>query len=115
MTRRSSSHGYTLLEALIALSIFMVVIVPLLGRLATGAGMSRARDALAASCLIEQTAVGIELYPDEVKPVERRRVGPRVYEIRTDASGSGLQTYRIRVSCRGKRIGEAIVYRHEER
>lgn len=110
----NSQQAYTLLESLIALSIFMVVVVPLLARMTMGAGMSRAQDSVVASGLIEQTAVSIELYPDEVKPVENRRVGTREYEIRTLVSGSALRKYRIQVSRKGKQVAEAIMYQREE-
>ncbi|MBD3314533.1 MAG: hypothetical protein GF344_01990 [Chitinivibrionales bacterium] len=105
--------GHTLLEALVSLSIFLLVVVPLLGRVTTGTGMTKAQDALVAASLIEQAAVAVELYPNEVKPVEKRRLGPREYQIRISRSGSGLNKYRVRISSGGDVVGEAVIYRME--
>lgn len=83
----TNCKGYTLLEALIALSLLLFLIVPLIGRMLDSIKINKGTNAVIASCLLEQEAAVIRSFPQEAVSTKRRQINGREWEIRAKLTG----------------------------
>ena len=108
------SSGYTLLEALLSLSIFLIVIVPLVsaaGR--TGTKLEHERQRVVAIGLLEQECARIRLAPDNALPEKRIQASGRQWLIRTERRGEGLRRYVVSVWLDRKMMADGVMYVRE--
>lgn len=102
--------GYTLLEVLIALIIFMAAVVPLIGRLWTVNMSIDAQNKYTAQCLLEQEIACSQTFPADIIPLKRRMVNAKEWEITSALTGSTLQSCAIAVSVNKKTYASAVIY-----
>ncbi len=105
-----SASGYTLLEALIALTIFMIAVVPLTMRIMTVPGASRVARQVIATCILEQEAAALRLAPHKTPVRKKRMVGGREWEVRFDYAGEKLKMCKVAVVMEKKVVAEAQLY-----
>jgi type II secretory pathway pseudopilin PulG len=107
---KREESGYTLLEALVALGIFLMVFVPLIGRFGAAGNVSLARDKVIAMCLAEQEAALVKAFPDQAEPAKRRQAGGQEWLVRTEVSPGPLRQCVVTVSRGQRKCGEVRFY-----
>lgn len=105
-----NNNGYTLLEAVIAMALFLVVLVPLLQRMSLANKEYRAKEIIIASCLLEQEAAAIMLQPDTHVATKRRMVQGKEWIIEISVQGDALRQYELKARYRGKEIHRILFY-----
>jgi prepilin-type N-terminal cleavage/methylation domain-containing protein len=95
---RRTQRGYTLLETLVAMSILLIVLVPLMSRMVTARNMRFAADTVTAACLLRQEAEQIRFAPQSYQPVKKRTIEGVTWTITTEASGAPLVCYQLRAT-----------------
>ena len=105
-----SQTGYTLVEVLISLFIFIAIAVPMIAGVITNTGSLRSEEALVASWILEQEATAARLFPEKIVPIRYRTVGGKEWIIQTEQSGSPLVRVDLVALHRGKKCGRVIVY-----
>jgi prepilin-type N-terminal cleavage/methylation domain-containing protein len=110
----SSKRGYTLLEVLIGLAIFTVVVVPLLTTVFDRTRVTRSRDTVIASCLLQQEAAIITAFPDQIVPFHKRRVDGTDWTISVTVAGTGMAQCILQALKAGTAYGRTIVYVFKE-
>jgi len=105
--------GYTLLESLIAISIFLILMVPLTARLHEADKTARVRHKTTAMCILEQEAALIR-HGESPFPVKKRTVAGREWVVETSAEGNPLRTYRMHAFLDGREISEVVFHNYEE-
>lgn len=107
------ANGYTLMETLIAFSVLMVGVVPLLQASFTAKQNISAQYKITASCLCEQDAAFAKAFPQQVVPIKRRKVAGKEWIIHTEVAGSGLKSYNISAEVNGRMWGSLFFYQSE--
>jgi prepilin-type N-terminal cleavage/methylation domain-containing protein len=102
--------GYTLLETLIALSVLLVIAVPLVTFLFRISGADDSEKALTGMCILEQEATVVRVFPKRTVPVKRRVIDGKEWIITTEVTGSDLPLYRMSVKDEKKVRGELVFY-----
>ncbi len=110
----NQKDGYTLLETLIALSILLVVAVPLISFLFRLTGAHDSGKALTGMCILEQEATLVRTFPKKAVPAKRRVVDGKEWIIKTEISGSEILLYRMTVNDGKKDMGELVFYGKKE-
>jgi type II secretory pathway pseudopilin PulG len=110
----NNCSGYTLLEALIGLSIVVVVIVPLLSRLSGHVQLNHGEKLVTAACILEQESEIAICNPKEILPVKRRVINKKEWTIKTEKEGNGLVIFKMKISDKEKEISNMIFYGTEE-
>ncbi|MGA2506121.1 MAG: hypothetical protein ABSF80_01415 [Chitinispirillaceae bacterium] len=106
----SDSGGYTLIEVVISLSIFIAIAVPMLCAVISNTGALRSQEALEATWMLEQEAESIRLLPDEVMPVKHRIIEGRDWTVRIESEGKSLVKYSLTASRKDKVRGSVVFY-----
>jgi prepilin-type N-terminal cleavage/methylation domain-containing protein len=109
--RRPANSGYTLMETLIALSIMLLILVPLLSRMLTVRQMHHANDSLTAACILEQESVLVRLSSQAYQPVKKRTVMKSEWTITMESNGAPLIHYRLQAAKAGQSRGRVEFYR----
>ncbi|MBD3390626.1 MAG: prepilin-type N-terminal cleavage/methylation domain-containing protein [Chitinivibrionales bacterium] len=99
--------GYTLLEVLVALTVFLLVLTPLLTRLVITGSSSRAADRITAACLLEQESALASHSPDAVLPHETRNLYGRLWTVKTATTGGELKEYQMK-AYKGERLAGSV-------
>jgi Tfp pilus assembly protein PilV len=107
------ANGYTLMETLIAFSVLMVGVVPLLQASFTAKQNISAQYKITASCLCEQEAAQVKSFPQQAVPIKRRKVAGKEWLIKTDVSGAVLKSYNISAELNGRTWGSLFFYQGE--
>lgn len=107
---RNNPNGYTLLEVLIAMSLFLMVIVPMMGYMSASAKVNKGRDTMIASCILEQEAAQISLFPTEIFSTKRRTVNGREWVIQASFEGNELIKCTLSAAKHGKTVDKVIFY-----
>jgi hypothetical protein len=110
----NQKNGYTLFETLIALSILIVVAVPLVTFLFKISGANDSEKTLTGMCILEQEATMVRIFPKSAVPVKRRIVDGKEWIITTEVIGLALPLYRMSVKDDKKVRGELVFYGREE-
>jgi prepilin-type N-terminal cleavage/methylation domain-containing protein len=109
---RRTQRGYTLLETLVAMSILLIVLVPLMSRMVTARNMRNAADTLTATCLLKQEAERIRFAPQSYQPVIKRTIEGVTWTITTEASGAPLVCYQLRAANGSYKKGALTLYHY---
>jgi hypothetical protein len=112
-TSRGHCGGYTLLETLIAFTVLMVGVVPLLQVTFPSKQTISAQYRVMAGCLCEQEAARIRAFPQEQTPIKRRKIAGKEWLIRTEVAGSGLKSYTVSATVNGRTWGSLFFYANE--
>ena len=107
---RPSNFGYTLIEAMIALVILLVGLVPLSAFFAYQLKDNMARDKLTAICIMEQTVCRVRCAPMAVASEITMNRNHRDWKVDVALTGTDLQTADIKVQTCGKVLSEAVFY-----
>jgi hypothetical protein len=102
-------QGYTLLEAMIGLTLLLTVLIPLMVKMHDINRLNRGNNAITASCLLEQEAALIQGFPDECLSSKRRVVLGKKWEIKATFTGNGLVQCLLTASL-GKKEIERVVF-----
>jgi type II secretory pathway pseudopilin PulG len=106
----TTNCGYTLLEVLISLFLFIAIAVPMLTGVVTNTGALRSQEALTAAYILEQEAAFARLFPDDVPLVKHRVVDGKSWTVTIDAQGSPLRKFELVAMHNGKKCGMVVVY-----
>ncbi len=110
----NQKNGYSLIETLIALSILLVVAVPLVAYLFRLSGVNDSEKVLTGMCILEQEATMVRIFPKRAVPLKRRVVDGKEWIITTEVTGSDLLLYRMSVKDDKKIRGELFFYSRGE-
>lgn len=109
-----SNSGYTLIEALIAITVFVGIVVPLMVHVFNSKGQARSQDLLLAQCLLEQEIGKARIMPDNPSPEITRAVFNSQWTIRFEVNGDPgkLQVVRATAFKNSKLVSEAEFYKY---
>ena len=110
----TQSTGYTLLEMLIALSIFLTVLVPFTSFLFKDLLFAKYQDKVTALCLLDQEIRTVQAFPKSISPIKRRTVANKDWEIRSETSGARLMKCKFIAMKNNTVIGEYWVLIHND-
>jgi prepilin-type N-terminal cleavage/methylation domain-containing protein len=108
----NKQSGYTLLETLIALVIFVGVVVPLLAYISGGKSQDRARELIIATCLLDQEVKKARFNTGDVPMIVSRNINGLEWQVKFSCSGAGLQSCNAGVYKNGKYITDAAFFRN---
>jgi hypothetical protein len=106
----AGSGGYTLIEVVISLAIFIAISVPMLCAVVRNTGALRSQEALEAVWMLEQEAASIRFSPGEPMPVKHRIIEGRDWTIRIETEGRPLVKYSLAASRKDKVRGNMVIY-----
>ena len=107
---KQNNRGYSLLEAVVALALFMLLIVPLIGRFSNVSRINKGRNLLTATCLLEQEAELIRFNPYDVSPSKRRKLSDQEWIVKTSVKGQELKEFLIEARLNDKKVSELFFY-----
>jgi prepilin-type N-terminal cleavage/methylation domain-containing protein len=107
-----NKNGFTLIEALIAMVVFVGIVVPLLVFLYGGKGQARAQDSIVAESFLEQEAKKVQVLPENPAPVIIRSISGVEWKITWDVSGDKIQLCKAVVYKAGKAVTDAGFLRY---
>jgi hypothetical protein len=108
------SFGYTLLETLIGLTIFITVAVPFTSFIFKDMLFAKYQDRVTAFCLIDQEIRAAQTFPKGIASLKRRTACGRNWEIRCETFGSGLMRCKFIALKNGTVVGKYWVMIHED-
>lgn len=106
----SFQGGFTLLETLVALSLFVVVVVPLFSYLTANSGTVKLQNMVTAQGLLNQQVALVREYPDGQPEHKNILVGIDKWQISIIKSDTGLVLFTISASKHNKKISEVYLY-----
>lgn len=111
-----NQDGFTILETMIALAIFLVCVVPLTTGLIRVGKVRRSMDMVTASCLLQQQYAIIQSSPRLLLPRSEKIIDENKWVIETSSEGGELKKYTVTVLRGNKEIttGRMYVYDREE-
>ena len=112
---RNNLQGYTLVEMLVSLGLFLAIIVPLMGYMSVPVKINRGKDKMIAAGILEQEAAILRMFPGELFTEKRRKIGPKEWVVKASFAGDRLKTCTLQVYCKGKLVDKAILYIHENK
>jgi type II secretory pathway pseudopilin PulG len=105
-----SQTGYTLVEVLISLFIFIAIAIPMLTGVFTNTGSLRSEEALVAAWILEQEAATVRLFPEEIVQVRRRIIDGKEWIVLAEQTGAPLVRVDLTALHQRKKCGRVIVY-----
>ncbi len=108
-------RGYTVIEALIALSIFVAVVVPLMQRMYISAKINRGKDKMVASCIIEQETALLYTFPDRIFTSKSRTINRKKWTVKAYIKGDKLKKVELKVYKKKKFVEKAKFYIYKHR
>ncbi len=111
MTRRLNNSGFTLVETLMAVVVFLGVVVPLMASVFAGRNQNRAQDLFTATCILEQETKKVQVLPDNPAPEIARTINGVEWKIKWDVTGDKIQTCVARVFKAGSFVADAGLLR----
>jgi len=110
---RNNNSGYTLLESMVALVLFLMVVVPLIARMSNGVSLNRGEDIIIAASLLEQESMRLKTFPDDQFLTKTRIVNNQEWKIKAVVTGSALKTITLTAFKRNKEIETIRFYRFD--
>jgi hypothetical protein len=95
----ADSGGYTLIEVVISLAIFISISVPMLCAVIKNTGALRSQE-----------AATIRFSPDESMPVKHRIIEGRDWTVRIETEGKPLVKYSLTASRKDKVRGRMVLF-----
>jgi Tfp pilus assembly protein PilV len=105
-----TNRGYSLLEAMVALTLFVAVMVPLLGKMHSVSIADRAKNRFTAVCILEREAACARVAPETIQPLKRIPVSGVEWTVRTEIQGEAPKTCRIVVYRGENKIVQTVLY-----
>ena len=109
---KNKSSGFTLVEALVAVVVFVAVVVPLLAYVFGGRHQNKAQDLFTATCFLEQEAKKAQVLPDNPAPEITRTINGVDWKMKWEVTGDKVQACVAKVYKNGKFITDAGFYRY---
>lgn len=109
-----NNHGYSLLEAVVALGILIAVVVPLISIMHRNNTIAAARNELTGIWLIEREATIVRAFPEKQMPIKRYTVKNREWTIRITKTGRDIIEYYLVAELNGKKIVDASFFGRAE-
>ena len=106
--------GFTLLETLISLAIFMAIALPLVANVYTIDHAVIGLDKITATCILEQEVALCRAFPDKIQVLKTRRVGDVDWTVRTTIEGKEFATVRLTVDKADKQISKVVFYHYRK-
>lgn len=106
----SNISGFTLLEVIIGIVLFVSVALPLTAWFYSSNGTIHSQESLIAVWLLEQECAHIKMFPEEVVPTKVRVVNGKEWKVVISKEGDQLVQYKLSASTNGKKMGEVVVY-----
>ena len=106
----TKSGGFTLVEALIALAIFMIVLIPIVSRTFENTRVVKNREKVIAICILDQETALVRASPESIVPVKRRIIAGQEWLVRCTAQGEKLVKCRLAVEKDKREITWTIAY-----
>lgn len=106
----SDIRGFTLLETVLALSIFIAIVVPLMQQMTSAGRMNKGNQKMVAACIIEQEAEILRLYPDQIFTSKKREVKGVTWTVKASIQGEKLKECQLEVFRGRKKIDKAKFY-----
>jgi prepilin-type N-terminal cleavage/methylation domain-containing protein len=106
---KANTRGYTLLETMIALTIFAAIVLPLTSYLYRDLIFARYQDKVTAQCLLDQEVRRAQVFPNQISPIKRRRAGNQDWEIRNQTTGDKLMKCTFTALKNNRIVGEVWV------
>jgi hypothetical protein len=106
----TDSSGYTLIEVVISLAIFISISVPMLCAVIRNTGALRSQEALEATWMLDQEAASIRFSSDEAMPVKHRIIEGRDWTVRIETEGKPLVKYLLTASRKDKVRGRMVLF-----
>ena len=110
-TTGSSDSGFTLVEALVAMVVFVALVVPLMVYIFGTRNQNRAQDLFTATCFLEQEAKKAQVLPDNPAPEITRTINGVEWKMKWEVSGDKIQTCVAKVYKNGKMVTDAVMLR----
>jgi Tfp pilus assembly protein PilV len=107
---KSNISGFTLLEVVIGIVLFVAVALPLTAWFYSNNGTIHSQESLIAVWLLEQESAHIKMFPEEVGSVRVRVVDGKEWKIMINKEGNQLVQYTLSAATNGKKMGEVVVY-----
>ncbi len=102
--------GYTLMEALIALALFLLIIVPFIGLFGNATKFNKGKEMLTASFILEQETAIIQNNPEEIYTSKTRNISGKNWTVKAATRGEGLKTIKLSAIRNGKSVDEVEFY-----
>jgi len=106
--------GYTLIETIIALSMLMIIAVPVLAGIYRNKHVIDAERIITGIGILEQEACRLAVAPDEFSPVKRRMINGREWTVTTSKQGSPVVLYHCVALFDNKKAGEIYFLQNEK-
>jgi Tfp pilus assembly protein PilV len=103
-------NGFTLLEAMIGLGLFLAVVIPLLSIIDTANRRQNSRDEFTALCLLEQECALVQNDPKGAKQTRKRVANGKEWTVSVKCRGTGLVTCSMTIATAGKNYASATFY-----
>ena len=108
----NKKNGFTLIEALVALVVFVGVVVPLLVHLSGGKEQARAQNLIVAESFLEQEAKKAQTLTESPAPEITRTINGVEWKITWTVSGDKIQLCKAVVYKAGTIVTDAGFYRY---
>lgn len=105
-------NGYTLAEALMAISLFLLIIVPFIGKMNEANQFNKGREILTALFILEQEKAIIQNNPSDIYSSKKRMVDGKEWQLKTTVRGESFKTVNLSIAKNSKtfEIVEFYVY-----
>lgn len=108
-----NNRGYTLLESMVALVLFLLVVVPLMARMSIATKMNRGVDVIIASSILEQESMHLRLFPEDFYMTRSRSVNGQEWKIKGTMTGNAFKTITLSASKNNRVIERCTLYLHD--
>lgn len=102
--------GFTLIEVIVGLMLFVVVALPLIAGLYRSTGSLQSQESLIATWLLEQESASVRLFPEAGLSTRRRVIDGKLWMVQIRPEGSPLVRYTLTALKNGKEKGKVVVY-----
>jgi len=103
--------GFTLVELVVTVVVFVAVAVPLVGSLGAITTDFRGRDYLTASSLLDRTYASLKECPETSLRVDRYKIDKLEWKVEVENMGGTPSLYHVRLIREGKLFETAQFYR----
>jgi hypothetical protein len=114
MKHLKSNTGYTLIEALISITVFVGIVVPLMAHVYNSKGQARSNDLVVAESVLEQEIAKAQILSDNPSPEITRTIINAEWMVKFEVNGESgkLQVCKAIAFKNRKPVAEAGFYKY---